>query len=152
MNSVEIIKEIKIWIYILLWGVCWYLNLAQESVIILSILIILDFITGIIKSIRLWDDIKSKKWIIWILSKLLLILIPITIALVWKWVWVNLYVFISSCFGLLIVSEWYSVIWNITMAITGKKLKEKDSISMILEKILSIIKKILDWIIKDFKY
>jgi phage-related holin len=144
------IERIKFYFYLVITTICWYLNLAQESVMILTILIVLDFTTWIIKSKRIGEEIRSKKGVLWILSKLLLILIPITIALVGKWVWIDLLWLVSWAFAMIIVSEWYSVISNITIIITWKKTKEEDALSIVLHHILDTFKKVLNWIIKDY--
>jgi len=145
------IEKTKFYFYLCFWGLCTYLWLNQETITILTVLIFIDIITWIIKSVRLWKDVTSKIGAVWVLSKLILILVPITVALVWKWAWIDLTLLVTFTFSMFIVSEWYSIIWNITSIITKQKIKEMDAISKILWVILKTFRNFLENWINWFK-
>lgn len=123
---------------------CEYLWLDLELMSILSILVIVDFVTGIIKAIMIWEKISSKKMRSWAASKILLVFIPFIAALWMKSVWMEVWKLLASMIWILCVAESYSSIANIAMAIKWEKMEEFDIISLVLSKILAKIKSIVE--------
>lgn len=139
---------IKTMIYPSVAAMCVYLNMEQEILNILWILIVIDFITGVIKAYRVWEKITSKHMWIWLVSKWLLLLVPI---IVWLWLkaidWDTTRL-MSGMISILVVAEAYSSIANIMQAMKWEKIEEFDVITLILTKILNKFRKILDNLLK----
>ena len=56
---------------------------------------------------------------------------------------------ISSIMWIMIVSEWYSIIWHLYSINTWKQLPEIDAFELLISKILSIFKKVIDAFLDD---
>lgn len=110
----------------------------QMAITMLSILIMIDFITWLVKS---WINKEtSSDWMArGFVRKSTLILIPITLMLIWQGVNINLTTFTTWTMWALIFSEWYSVIGNIYNINTWKKIKEYDVLTIIIKKLSKII-------------
>ncbi len=129
-----------------------YLGVSQEQFYILFTFIILDIITGIAKQIRLdISNLRSHILTTWLLAKLLLMLVPMMIALTGKGLWYEIGIGIAWTFNVLILSEFYSCLSNVSVAVTWKKVKEFDAISIVLSFILNKIRTALEKLITDKK-
>ena len=115
-----------------------YLNIPQEAFSILTILLMIDWLTWTIRWI-IHKNLTSKNSIIWLLSKILILLIPIVIALCFKLVWISPYQFLTFIFVAFAFSEAYSILANIQEIRTGKKIPEIDWVSMIISTLLKWI-------------
>ena len=72
------------------------------------------------------------------------------VVVVLKWVWFKEMDFlISSIMWIMIVSEWYSIIWHLYSINTWKQLPEIDAFELLVSKILSIFKKVIDAFLDD---
>jgi hypothetical protein len=72
------------------------------------------------------------------------------VVIVLKWVWFKEMDFlISSIMWIMIVSEWYSIIWHLYSINTWKQLPEIDAFELLISKILSIFKKVIDAFLDD---
>lgn len=72
------------------------------------------------------------------------------VVIVLKWVWFKEMNFlISSIMWIMIVSEWYSIIWHLYSINTWKQLPEIDAFELLISKILSIFKKVIDAFLDD---
>ena len=72
------------------------------------------------------------------------------VVIVLKWVWFKEMDFlISSIMWIMIVSEWYSIIWHLYSINTWKQLPEIDAFELLISKILSIFKKVIDTFLDD---
>ena len=120
------------------------LGLQAEAISVLTILIVIDFITWIIKSYFVNDEITSKRMWSWIGGKLCVLLVPFTIALVVKWAGYQADNILAGCLSLFMVAEWYSIIANVITIRTGKKFTEYDAITVVLQKILSFFQGMID--------
>lgn len=110
----------------------------QQALTILTILIWIDFVTGVIKS---WINKEtSSEWMSrWLIRKMILVLVPLTIALAWNWLNYNLSSFATWVISALIMSEVYSVIANVYTIQTWNKAKEYDVMTIIIQKFWKII-------------
>lgn len=118
-----------------------YLWLKEEAVAILSMLLVIDIATWILKAVRIKEDITSKKGILWPLSKISILAIPFIIALMAKGSGWNANTLISAFFGIASVYTGYSSIANIYMMVTGEKIKEIDATSAIIRYVLDQVEK-----------
>ena len=139
---------IKTTIYPIVAIVCAYLNLNQEIIWILAILVIIDFITGILRAYRVWEKITSARMWSGAISKTLLIFIPFVLWLWFKAIGWDVSKILSAMVSILVVAETYSVIANITQAIKWEVIEEFDVITMVLTKILAKLKQIIENILK----
>jgi len=127
---------------------CAYLQLDQELVAILSILILVDFITGVMKAYRIKEPITSARMWSGAVSKFLLITIPFILALCFKAVWGDTHKILSAMLSILVVAETYSSIANIAQIIKWEAITEFDVITLVLTKILKKLKTIIESILK----
>ena len=139
---------IKASIYPAVAWACTYLNLNQELIWILAILVMIDFITGIMRAYRVWDKITSARMWSWAISKTLLIFIPFVLWLWFKAIGWDVNKILSAMVSILVVAETYSVIANIIQAIKWEVIEEFDVITMVLTKILAKLKQIIENILK----
>jgi len=121
-----------------------YLGLDAEAVVGLTVLLGLDMITGVWKTIALGKKPQSWRFANGLLSKLVLIIVPFSLALAAKAVHVDLTVFIWATIDALILSELYSILGNIYSIRTKQEAEEFDVMSLILKKIRQFINKVLD--------
>ena len=84
------------------------------------------------------------------MNKITKLLLPMIVVIVLKWVWFKEMDFlISSIMWIMIVSEGYSIIWHLYSINTWKQLPEIDAFELLISKILSIFKKVIDAFLDD---
>jgi toxin secretion/phage lysis holin len=98
-------------------------------------LVLIDYVTGILKARSLKQSITSHKMKYGILSKMSLIVLPIALALAAKISDENTTVFFNWMINLLVVSEAYSIVGNVYAIRTAKELPEWDVIALLGRKI-----------------
>jgi len=115
------------------------------SITILTTLMLIDFITGIAASSKIygWCSITSKRMTSGVVSKLVILLIPFIIAMTGKGIGVDFMVYVQWSLVILILSEAYSNAGNIQTYRTGKKVLEVDAVSLLLSKIRKIFYSII---------
>ena len=146
MAILETSSAIKITWYVVAIWVFEYLSIEQLQILILSILMLIDTTTGILKQFRLdKQDITSHKLWAWIVKKILTMMFLFSFALMFKWIGTDWTTYIKFVFSLLIMWEFYSITQNIYSYSTWKKIEEYDVISLIIKTIgdqfLDIIEK-----------
>ena len=124
-------------------GVFAFFWLSQVAISLLTLLIIIDSITGFTKA---WinKEASSKAWIRGIIAKFYLLIIPISISSVWMISGLDLTSLVSGTLSLLAFAELYSIVANIYEIKTKNKLPEYDAVSSVIKALLSIIRKIID--------
>ena len=120
---------------ILFSGMLAYLNISQEPFTLFSILLMIDYITGLAKAKTLGHSITSNKMKYGLISKLSLLLVPVVIAIGVKAVGGDSHFVLLSGMYILIFSEVYSIIGNIYSIRTKDELPEYDAVAMIGKKI-----------------
>ena len=151
MNFIMSEKVISILWGISFWSLLSYLWIDWETLSIFAVVLFLDFFFWII-DVYLFDKslIISKKAWRWLLNKITKLLLPMIVVIVLKWVWFKEMDFlISSIMWIMIVSEWYSIIWHLYSINTWKQLPEIDAFELLISKILSIFKKVIDAFLDD---
>ena len=151
MNFIMSEKVISILWGISFWSLLSYFWIDWETLSIFAVALFLDFVFWII-DVYLFDKslITSKKAWRWLLNKITKLLLPMIVVVVLKWVWFNEMDFlISSIMWIMIVSEWYSIIWHLYSINTWKQLPEIDAFKLLISKILSIFKKVIDAFLDD---
>ena len=151
MNFIMSEKVISILWGIGFWSLLSYLWIDWETLSIFAVVLFLDFVFWII-DVYLFDKslLTSKKAWRWLLNKITKLLLPMIVVVVLKWVWFKEMNFlISSIMWIMIVSEWYSIIWHLYSINTWKQLPEIDAFELLISKILSIFKKVIDAFLDD---
>ena len=144
--------EIKLWIIINCFSIYIvslfsYLQLDQEMFVIYSVLLFIDYFTGLIRWI-MHKNLKSKTAIAGIVSKMVLILLVFSVGLMWVLMHQDMKTMMSWLITALALAELYSIVWNIYEIRTGKKATEYDAITAVLSFILEKIKLAVEKIIK----
>jgi hypothetical protein len=107
--------------------------------IALSVLLVIDVITGITKSYRIGRDITSNMLKYGFLSKIILLLIPIAFMVGAKGVDIDGTNIVIVSYNILIISELYSIVGNIYSIQTGEFFPEMDAVQMIGRKLKNIM-------------
>lgn len=115
---------------------------------ILGWIIIIDFMTGVGKSIVLRIPITKKKAIDGIIFKSIILLIPLVIALVAKGLGFDVKDYVYWIVSLLIVAEAYGVFGNILSIRNKKLIEDQDVVNIILNGIRNLI---IKYVNKNFK-
>lgn len=132
--------------YISWMGIFAYLNMQEMQVFVLTVFMIMDIITGILKQRGIDPKkISSEKLTRWIIKKILTMMFLFSFALMFKWIWIDWGTYITAVLSLLIMSEFYSNTQNIYSFRTWKNIEEYDVISLIIkyiwEQLITIIEK-----------
>ena len=119
-----------------------YFWLSCEVFTIFFALLLLDFIFWICNAyIKNKKEITSWKMVSWLIRKLARLALPLIVILILKWVWAWDIEFATSIVvSILIVSEWYSIIWHIYWINTWKELPEIHAFEMLINFIVNLIK------------
>ena len=121
-----------------------FLKLDHIAIEMFALLLVIDMLTGIAKSLRLGIKPTSKRFSLGILSKLILILVPIILSIAAKAIDINISAIVYTAINALILNEVYSSIANIYTIRTGKIVEEFDVLSKLLFIIKSFMTRILD--------
>lgn len=110
-------------------------GISTFKIKMLTILMIFDIITGILKSYfaKGGNSIRSKVFFAGICSKLFILTIPMLIQVLGKGIGQDFSFLVNWCFNCLMVAEFYSFITNIRSIKERKNLKEYDAFTMILK-------------------
>lgn len=120
-------------------GLLTYLDLDAEAIVVLTVLLGVDYATGLFKARRIKESITSNKMKYGVASKMILLVIPISIALGAKGVDVEMGMLVIVCVNILIFSELYSILGNIACITSGKVLPEIDAPSIIAKQIRNFL-------------
>lgn len=120
-----------------------FLGLAPVGVLILAVFMVIDVITGILRSgfLKGWSSITSSRLVAGITAKGFTVLVPLLIVAAGHGAGVDLLIVAQSILGLLIFATLYSIIGNIHAIATGKDSREFDAINFILLRLRDFIEK-----------
>lgn len=110
-------------------GALTYIGLNKEMMMLFSVLLIIDYITGVGKAAVLKHDITSYKMKYGLASKLVLIFIPVTLAIAAKILGKDFSDILFTGINILVLSEVYSIFGNVYSMKKKKELPEIDAIS-----------------------
>lgn len=138
----------KVWrvLYPIVFCTLAYTNINPETFTILGFFLLMDTVTGVTKAIAVGKKPTSRMFIIWVISKLLLLMIPLFISLLAKatvpeW---NIERMIAISLWLLTTAEFYSIIQNIVSIKLGREIEEYDAITKVLTWLLRYIRALID--------
>ncbi len=120
-------------------GMLTYLGLNAESFFLFAMLLLIDYITGVAKALRLNQCITSNRMKYGILSKLSLLLIPLVLAIGAKAVGADFQTVLLVGVNILVLSEVYSIIGNIYSIRTKDELPEYDVVAMFGKRIRAVL-------------
>ena len=131
------------------WGV-WlgvileYFWMTQETLIILTVMLILDWIFWVTNA-YIQGTLQSKLMVTWLVKKLTRWMLPFIVIAVLRWAGFEKVDLISTTLlSILIVAEWYSVIGHIYSINYKQALPEIDALKMLFEWIGKLFKWKLD--------
>lgn len=131
----------------LMAGLAWvmtYTGLPVEPAVILAVLMMLDFFSGIGRAYAIGEQITSRRMKAGAVGKMLMLLLPLATALAakgmgadWKWL-------IEWVVNLMILAELYSFVANIYTMRTKNDLPEWDVVAIIGKKLSKLIEQMID--------
>lgn len=135
------------WVAInILWGITLaeildYFSMSWEWVLIMTIMLVLDFIFWLLSAKSRWEKIESRIWQHGLMKKISRWLLPFIVVAGLKrtGMW-GIEELVKVVMGMIVFSELYSIIWHIYSINYWKELAEIDSFKMLLERILKLIK------------
>lgn len=129
------------------WGVClaWvleYFQVSCETVIILFVMLALDYIFWILDAyLKDKHSVTSQKMWQWFWRKMTRRMLPLIVIAILRWVGAgDLEMASTVIYSILIITEWYSIIWHFFSINTGKELPEIDAFEMLINFIVNLIK------------
>lgn len=128
-----------------------FLNIDVDVVKVLIWLMLIDTVSGVLKSFILDKRFDFKVLLFGICSKLLVLLIPMVVALVGKGISKNYdFTGVLDCIlKVLVVSEGLSVITNFYVIKTKREVKNYDVVTQLLSAIRKMLLKIINGTIKS---
>jgi len=138
------------WIAIGIFGwisVAWildYFSISWEWLIIMSIMLVLDFLFWILSAKVRWEKIESRKCQEWLIKKMTRRLLPFIVAWWLKWTWMPWMEALTKVIvWMIIFSELYSVIWHIYSINYKEELPEADAFKMLLNSIVKLLRNLI---------
>lgn len=112
-----------------------FLNIDADIVKILMLLMFLDTVFGISKSIILRKDITKEILYLGLITKMVILLIPMVLALVGKGLGYDFTPIVDSVLRVLVASEGLSIFTSMYVIKTKKEVKNFDIITLLLSSI-----------------
>jgi hypothetical protein len=127
-----------------LWVILEYFGMTQETLIILTSMLLLDWIFWVINA-YMQDVLESKLMVSWLVKKLTRWMLPFIVIAIMRWAWFdNVDLVATVLLSILIVAEWYSVVWHIYSINYKETLPEIDAMKALFEWISKLFKTKID--------
>ena len=137
-----------IW-WLTLWAFLEYFWISSETLIILSVMLLLDWIFGVVDA-YIQGNLKSKIMWLWLVKKLTRWCFPFIVIGVLRWAWFSSTELIATVMlSIMIVAEGYSIIWHIYTINYKQELPEIDALKLLFQWIAKIFKEKVDESLKD---
>ena len=150
MNEIEWVAANVAW-GITLWVILEYFGIGSETLIILSAMLILDWIFWIVDA-YMQGTLESKLMVRGLIKKLTRWCFPFIVIGILRGAWFESSELIATAMlSILIVAEWYSVIGHIYSINYKQQLPEIDALKMLFEWIAKLFKGKVDDTLKDDK-
>ena len=132
-----------------LWVILEYFWMSQETLIILTVMLLLDWIFWVINAYIQWT-LQSKLMVTGLVKKLTRWCLPFIVIAVMRWAWFEKIELVATVMlSILIVAEWYSVIWHIYSINYKEDLPEIDCIKILMRQIAEMFKSKIEDDLKD---
>lgn len=150
MNEAEwVIVNVSWWLT--LAAILEYFGIGGETLIILSAMLILDWIFWVVDA-YLQGTLQSKLMVTWLVKKLTRWCFPFIVIWILRWAWFESSELIATAMlSILIIAEWYSVLGHIYSINYKQQLPEIDALKMLFEWIAKIFKWKVDDTLKEDK-
>lgn len=113
-----------------LWVILEYFWMSQETLIILTVMLLLDWIFWVINAYIQWT-LQSKLMVTGLVKKLTRWCLPFIVIAVMRWAGFEKVELVATVMlSILIVAEWYSVIWHIYSINYKENLPEIDCLKI----------------------
>lgn len=111
------------------------------SVTALTVLMMLDFFTGVAASARIdgMRAITSKRMIAGVVAKLLILTIPLVLIVAGKGIGINFEGYTQGAIYILVLAEAYSNLGNVQSFLTEKRVAEIDAVSILLKRVRNLV-------------
>lgn len=134
-----------------LWVILEYFGISGETLIILSCMLLLDWIFGVIDA-YMQGTLESKLMVRWLIKKLTRWCFPFIVIWVLRWAgFENTEIIVTAMLSILIVAEGYSVIWHIYSINYKEQLPEIDALKMLFQWVGKLFKGKVDDSLTDNK-
>jgi len=130
---------------VLVGSIFGYLGLNGEAIGLYATLLLVDFITGVLKAHKLRHPITSSIGIKGAMGKVQMMLLPFSIAVLFKIAGLDGTAILVSIIATLAMFEVYSIIGNIHSYNTGEEVTELEATTFLLR----AVKKLIDQKTKD---
>lgn len=121
-----------------------YFWMTQETLIILTVMLLLDWIFWVIDAYMQWT-LQSKLMATWVMKKATRRCFPFIVIAILRWAGFDRVDLISTVLlSILIVAEWYSVIWHIYTINYWESIWEIDALKMLFKRIAWIFQSKID--------
>ena len=133
----------------LAWGISLgvvleYFWMTQETLIILTSMLVLDWIFWVINA-YIQGALQSKIMVTGLVKKLTRWMLPFIVIAIIRWAGFDNVDFISTALlSILIVAEGYSVIWHLYSINYGEQLMEIDALKLLFQWISNLLKSKID--------
>lgn len=126
-----------------------YIEVEHSLIYTLTGLMVVDWITGIIKARRLKIEVTSKRSNKGLIEKIMLLVIPVAIAVTLKAVDVPIGITMKAAFTLITVAELFSVVSNCYCIYAQTDVKEYDAVTAVIRFIRNSLMKGLKGFLSD---
>ena len=134
---------------ITLGAILTYFWMSSETLIILTVMLILDRVFGVINA-YIQENLQSKLMVNWLIKKLTRWCVPFIVIAILKGAgFENIEFIATAMLSILIVAEWYSIIWHIYSINYKQDLPEIDALKLLLEWIWKLLKWKVDDTLKE---
>lgn len=117
-----------------------YFGLNAEAIGLYATLLVIDFVTGVLKAHKLQQPITSSIGIKGMLGKAQMLILPFSLAILFKIACIDGTAILVSIVATLAVFEVYSIIGNIHSYNTGETVTELEATTYLMK----VVKKILE--------
>jgi cobalamin biosynthesis protein CobD/CbiB len=138
------IAEVTATVKTFLYGIFIFLDIDVNIVKILAILMAIDTVLGVIKSIRLNRKVSFKRLVWGMITKVSVLIVPMVLALTAKALSFDFSWFVNAVLNILVLSEAFSAITNVISIKEGKELQNTDFITKLLHSVRNGLSSIIN--------
>lgn len=121
-----------------------YFWMSQETLIILTVMLLLDWIFWVVNAYIQWT-LESKLMVTGLVKKLTRWCLPFIVIAVMRWAGFDKVDLVATVIlSILIVAEWYSVVWHIYSINYKEQLPEIDALKLLIQWVGKLFKWKLD--------